>query len=124
MAEAAPNALFMHLPPAHRVKKSPTRYRFRNQCRLRSAEKPHAHPESHPLQMLGGSVSRMPVRTAMSNKPEKVVLALLRRPRHLHHHPWLKKTIPAKSRYGRDVGQGDDIEAIIKKAYDTGANKS
>jgi len=60
----------------------------------------------------------------MSNKPEKVVLAYSGGLDTSIIIPWLKENYSCEViAMVADVGQGDDIEAVIKKAYDTGANK-
>jgi len=60
----------------------------------------------------------------MSNKPEKVVLAYSGGLDTSIIIPWLKENYSCEViAMVADVGQGDDIEAVIKKAYDTGASK-
>src|SRR5258706_12363279 len=60
----------------------------------------------------------------MSNKPEKVVLAYSGGLDTSIIIPWLKENHSCEViAMVADVGQGDGIEAVIKKAYDTGASK-
>jgi len=59
-----------------------------------------------------------------SNKAEKVVLAYSGGLDTSIIIPWLKENCSCEViAMVADVGQGDDIEAVIKKAYDTGASK-
>src|SRR5258707_4204845 len=59
-----------------------------------------------------------------SNKAEKVVLAYSGGLDTSIIIPWLKENRSFEViAMVADVGQGDDIEAVIKKAYDTGASK-
>src|SRR5882724_5276001 len=59
-----------------------------------------------------------------SNKAEKVVLAYSGGLDTSIIIPWLKENHSCEViAMVADVGQGDDIEAVIKKAYDTGASK-
>src|SRR6202158_286106 len=60
----------------------------------------------------------------MSKKPEKVVLAYSGGLDTSIIIPWLKETYSCEViAMVANVGQGDDLEAVIKKAYDTGASK-
>src|SRR5882757_10376372 len=60
----------------------------------------------------------------MSGKSEKVVLAYSGGLDTSIIIPWLKESYSCEViAMVADVGQGDDIEAVIKKAYDTGASK-
>ena len=76
------------------------------------------------LLLLGGKVGRTNSRTANASCAEKVVLAYSGGLDTSIIIPWLKENYAYDviAMVG-DVGQGDDIEAVVEKAYKTGASK-
>ena len=122
MAEAAPHAVFMHCLPAHR-----------------NEEVTDAVIDSVQSVVFDQAENRMHVQKAISDDadrrqrtacprgalmPEKVVLAYSGGLDTSIIIPWLKENYSYDViAMVADVGQGDDIDAVVEKAYKTGASK-
>jgi hypothetical protein len=121
MAEAAPHAVFMHCLPAHRGLEVTDEVMDSPQSVIFEQAENRLHVQKAILYLLLGGGDRCPRGALM---PEKVVLAYSGGLDTSIIIPWLKENYSYSviAMVG-DVGQGDDIEAVVEKAYATGASK-